>query len=196
MKDKLKVKMLSKFLENACNSLENKDKLSALEIGTGLGNKSILLANKFKSYTGLEPNINYYNEFNKRCEDNYKIKIFNESFEKYASKTNEKFDILIFINSFQFINLEKIIENINKILNENGIIFIHYPHIRPFGWGSDTFNENSLLFNEELWIQFKENLIKHRKFIDNLSEESYLLEIIYKFKNKNETGFIYIFKKK
>ena len=62
-------------------------KLNILEIGIGIGRKSINLSKLFNHYYGIEENKEFYKIFKKQCKKHdCKIKSFNIDFYAFISK--------------------------------------------------------------------------------------------------------------
>ena len=151
-------------------SIDNTDKLKnmrALEIGIGIGNKSIPLSKKFKSYYGIEQDKLVYNKFLEICNENKcNIIAYNLDYYTFIEKTNKLFDIIIAINVIYFFDLDLFFEKSLKILNlKKTYLLIQNPKARPYGWGLPHFNKNSDSFNETKWIKFRTKLTNVDKYL-------------------------------
>ena len=148
-----------------------------LEIGIGIGNKSIELSKLFSSYYGIEPDIELYNRLTNLCEKNKcKIKHFNMDFNTFVKFTDKKFNIIFLENVIHFIDFEIFIKKVKKIFNkyESGFILIKNPRIKPYNWGNKEFCKDSELFNEKKWIIFREKL---KLIYEKLNNSKYLIKI-------------------
>lgn len=170
------------------NLTDKLNTLSVLEIGIGIGNKSIPLSKKFKKYYGLEQNELIYNKFLKMCNiHNCTIKSYNMDYYKFIEKTNKIFNLIILINIIYFFDLDIFFEKSIKILN-NSYILIQNPKAKPYGWGNAEMNIDSELFNNEKWTKFKTKLVNTDNYLvsskylikkeSNVYYNIYLLQII------------------
>jgi len=135
----------------------NLSKLDVLEIGIGNATKRAEFAKSFNSYTGIEPD----NElFNLSVTANSNIIMLNIAVEQID--TSKQYDVVIFMNSFHFLNLETTADVLSKIVKIGGIVLIEEPFILPTNWGSDKLNASSIDFDVEMW-QYKRTKLKTAK---------------------------------
>lgn len=140
-----------------------KDKLKkykCLEIGGGNLLSSIPNTKYFKSYDVIEPYVKLYeiakinlNKFESNIQLHY------DSFDHFLETTNIKFDIMIFINSIQFID----IQHLQKYIGKCKYFIVSHPLI----FADTRLNRGSKNFDEELWNKQKIHLKKYELFIKN-----------------------------
>lgn len=116
-----------------------------LDVGCGTGIYSRIFPGD-KNYTGLEPDKRMY-EF---CRSK-KINCYRKSVEEF--NTCEKFDVILFSGSFEFIkNKKAVLKKCSSLLNKNGKIIIVTPRRNLFGWLFKLFHKtigNSLILIDE-----------------------------------------------
>ena len=148
-----------------------------MEVGIGTGNKSIMLAKLFKSYYGLEPNVELYNIFTDLCiQNNCKIKSFNMDLDTFIKNTNKLFQLIYMENLIHFLDQDfnNLIVGLTKILDkQTGFILIKNPKAMPYGWGNQEFCKDSEHFNEFKWIRFRDKL---KSIYLKLSDSKYLVK--------------------
>jgi cyclopropane fatty-acyl-phospholipid synthase-like methyltransferase len=158
--------------------------MRVLEIGFGIGDCSIQMSLKFKSYYGIEPLKELYDVFIELSKTyNNKIKSFNMNLKDFVSKTNKKFDMIILRNVIHFIGYEKLIYQCSKIVKQKAYIIIQNTLAKPIRWGNTEFIQDSINFNEIKWLKFKDQL---DTLYDNLLNSSYL------HKYKTDDKFIFV----
>lgn len=144
--------------------------LDAIEFGAGNASKSIKLAELFNNYVAVEPNKILHSLAKKNCKNHdCSIKLINSNIENYNS--NKKYDLIIFINTFHFIENIDLLKVINNNLKSYGIIYIEEPKPIPKGWGSPLLNISSPEFNEKKWNMKKNKLLEKKNFLMNNMEE-------------------------
>lgn len=157
----------NKLLENTLDKLDKKDKLNkynCLEIGSGNCSVSIPLSKYFNTYTAIEPNERLFNI----CKSNIEyhksdIKLYNSDFKKFfINNKKNNFHIILFINSFHFMDLTDnlMLENL-----KNSCIIIVHPCYDSDNFGDTKLNKDSHDFNKELYEKNKQNLNKYEDFI-------------------------------
>lgn len=167
----LKILEVKKYQINIFNKYYSKlDDLDVIEFGVGNAAKSIRLSELFNTYVGVEPDETLYKLAKSNCEiHDCKIKLINTSAEDYNK--SDKHDIIIFINTFHFVNNMELLRIIKKSLKLSGIVYIEEPKPIPRGWGSPSLNKSSPEFDVKKWNIKKNNLIKSKQFImNNLTE--------------------------
>ena len=144
-----------------------KDKLKkykCLEIGGGNLHRSIPNTKYFKSYDVIEPNVKLYEiakiNLNK-FESN--IKLHCNTFYNFLETTNIKFDIIIFINSIHFID----IQHLQKYIGKCKYFIVVHPLYNSNIFADTRLNRGSENFDEELWNKEKIHLEKYELFIKN-----------------------------
>lgn len=169
----IKIKPIDKDLLNLINFINetysvNIFTLNVLEVGIGIGHKSIKLSKLFDNYYGLEPIKDIY----KICKKNLSkhksnIKLLNINLDNFIKNTDLKFDLIILENSIHFIDFDNFFSSVKNILNSTGYIIIKNPLARPYGWGNKEFCADSDIFNESKWIKFREQLKTIYNHLDN-----------------------------
>lgn len=108
------VSMLSKFHPNG----------RFLEIGAGSGIASREIYNYFgKKMVLLEPSATFFEQLNRKFNDNKNIEIINSSFEAYQSR--EKFDIIFAASSFHWIQSKTKYKMLSNLLASDGLLVIY-----------------------------------------------------------------------
>lgn len=151
------------------NNFTNIYKSNVLEVGIGIGHKSINLSKLFDNYYAIEPIKDIYKICKKNCNDDIdcKIKLFNYDLEKFVSKSKIKFNLIILENSIHFIGLNKFFSLINNITCSDTYIIIKNPLARPYGWGNKELCADSEIFNEKKWTIFRKTLKSIYNELDN-----------------------------
>ena len=116
-------------------------------------------------------------KFLKNCkEQDCDITSYNTDFDTFQQENPDiKYDIIIFIYSFQFMNKKNIIKRIMKSLNSDGYIIINYTNLNPRGWHDDSYNKNSEKFDQKEWSKWKELLLE---YLDIIQKNKYLIKEI------------------
>lgn len=137
---------------------------TALEIGAGVGLKSIPLAKLFLNYVVLEPDILLFNKLQSNCiKFDSKIESYNVKVLEY--KTRNKYDVVILNNVFHLILNEMVYDHLLSLLKPGGIIYVQQPLPHPRGWGDDRLNEGSKSFDSKLWLKMSDKLFSARDFM-------------------------------
>lgn len=158
---------------------------TAIEFGVGNGLKSIPISRLFKTYVGVEPDNNLYQLALSNCKKfDCTINFVNRSIEKID--IDKKFDAIIFINVFQFVDYEKAMSMIDNLLTDNGIVYIQQSKPVPMGWGSPFLNKDSPKFDNEKWKMMENRLNKTKDFILSLNNR-------YNVEYYDEIGWLDIF---
>lgn len=153
---------------------DNFDNLDVLEVGIGNARRTIKLAKMFNSYTGLEPHDELYEISTKNCKKHdCNMEIINKTIETY--ETDKKYDIIIFINAFHYIDLSKI-DRVFNLLKDNGILYIKEPTPVPKGWGAPRLNIDSPEFIERAWNRKKNMLLDASQFLTENGADYYDIE--------------------
>jgi hypothetical protein len=170
---------LNEVLEKYKNKLK---KYRCLEVGAGILNLSIPVSKYFRTYYAIEPMQKLYEiGISNMQKHNAKIHFYNTNLYNFMENTKRKFRIMLFINSFHFINFDELI----KYTKDKYIIVI-LPRYDCNRFGDSRLNSNSNNFDEKLYNKNKINLQNYEKFIlDNY-------KIIYS--NFNEFSKIFIAK--
>lgn len=123
-----------------------------------------------KYYVGLEPNKKLYKLAKQHCNKyKCKIKIINDFFDNYESEI--KFNVILFVNSFHFMqSFENTLKKAQQYLEKGGIIIIKEPRAKPHGWAFDLFNKKSLSFDQISWNKKKTILKKTKHFLLQLGD--------------------------
>lgn len=160
----LKSSKLIEVPEYLLKLLKNSKNQDALEVGVGNLRKSIKLSELFKSYTGLEPELKFYNRSKEICKiHNCKIKLVNSTIEEF--KTKKKFDVILFFNVFHFVDTKIIMNILLKLLKPKGKIIVSEPKPIPRNWGSSELNQDSPDFNPKFWNRKKNILLFIKDFL-------------------------------
>lgn len=189
LKKKFEIHEVDNNLLNIVNIINNKYllnifKLNVLEVGIGVGHRTINFAKLFNNYYALEPDNDIY----KICKENIlknnsNIKLFNIDFEKFFLENKIKFDLVILENVIHLIGYIKLISLLKKF-NNNIFIIIKNPIPKPFNWGNKEFCIDSNKFNKIKWIKFKNYL---DTIYENINNSSHLLQKI-----KTEHKYYYL----
>jgi trans-aconitate methyltransferase len=129
-------------------------KLNTLEVGIGDAIKSINRSPPFKSYTGLEPNKSSYTNAQNNCiQHNTPISLINTNLEDY--NTTDKFDLIIFVLAFHFLNdKEAMFNKCLDMLDSRGVIYIEEFKAQPDErWEYPNFDLESRQFDYLEWTQ-------------------------------------------
>lgn len=130
---------------------------TALEVGAGVGLKSIPLAELFSEYVVIEPDIVLFNKLESNVlKFNAKIKGHNVKLGDY--KTNIKYDVIILNNVFHLIFNDELYDTLLTLVKPDGIIYIQQPQPYPKGWGDDRLNEGSGVYDSKLWFKMRDKL--------------------------------------
>ena len=116
---------LFKYIEQ---NIGNKDKSKLLDIGCGVGKTTVKLLNKGFQVDGLVPYpwmAKYARDITQKHKSNNCGEIYECMFEDFpTSNLNQKYHILFFSESFQYVNMRLSFDVINKIIEENGCVII------------------------------------------------------------------------
>ncbi len=119
-----------------------------LDVGCGAGNLSLKLLNNGYDVDCVIPSEYLAKAVKEKIKD--RGKIFISKFEDLT--INEKYDLILFSESFQYVDMKKSINKISNIINQNGYLLI-----------CDYFKRNikkkSLMGGGHNWLSFQ-NLIK------------------------------------
>jgi SAM-dependent methyltransferase len=100
------------------------------------------------------------------------------------SMVNEKFDVILFQNSFHCINSKAahqiVLNKLKEILNDDGIIIIKDPNIDTAEWGSPKLQKDNPAFDIALWNDKKKRLLFAKQAITN---NEHFTNILYKQEN-------------
>ena len=191
----IKIKPVDADLLNLIN-LANRSNLidifksNILEIGIGIGHKSINLAKLFDNYYGIEQ----LNDIYQICKENLlnhksDVTLLNmdlKTFVNLTKNTDLKFNLVILTNSIHFIGLDNLFQLIKKIIGSPGYIIIINPIARPYGWGDKELCEDSDKFNKQKWIKHRDKL---KSIYNDLDNSPFLLK-----KTKNDFNYYYLLK--
>jgi hypothetical protein len=161
-------------LLNMFKLIENKKNMNALEIGAGNLNNALFLSKKFKSYSCIESNKELLNIHTPLPN----MILYNMTFEKFMTSNTQTFDVIIFINSIEFLNI-KSLKPIEKLLNLNGYIVVQLSRRKPELWGNEKLCKNSIHFDINMWKEKKSDLKRFKKMLMN---NKYLVEHIKSYK--------------
>lgn len=147
---------LRDYLISQISEFMNMPESDLLDIGCGNGRFAVLLAEKIKSYTGIDPDKEYIEYANKN------IKIKNAKFKVGRGEKiglENKFDIVLYSFSWHYIqNYENAIEELEKVIKKNGIVVILEPPLKPRGYAIPKLNKSSPEFSLESWQKKLKNL--------------------------------------
>lgn len=149
-----KINALLKFIKEQV--INHKEK-SVLDVGCGNGRKTRIISKLFKKTTAIDRDLQILPE---------SIKFFQRNMTDL--NLDEKFDVIIAINSVHFNDPKTVLDGFKKVLNPGGIIIIQEPHIKPSSWMSDTLNKDSPNFDITRWKR-KQSILK--------SEAKYLMTL-------------------
>lgn len=165
---------------------------SVLEIGTGNGMMTFSIAPFCKWYTAVEPSERMI-ESGKEINEHFKLRNLEwikAKGEKLPKNLYEKYDLVIFSNSFHILeDLEKGFSQALLALKPGGIIWI----LEPNKLFADTrLQPKHSDYDEDLFNKKKDVLRRARHFLK--SEATKDLDILHY--SKNEDKVMFVFKKK
>ncbi len=131
---------------------------SVLEVGCGFGKDACVLSQGFKEYIAIDDAVKIKvakNRKPKLCHIKYKDMLF-EDFK-------EKVDVILFINSFQY--MKDMNAAFEKCKNQCRYLIIKDKQIKPEGWQQGKYNEYSKEFDPEIWEEKKKLLISEHNFL-------------------------------
>lgn len=190
------LKPINETFESILKDIDKKKPLNemrVLEIGIGTGIYSIPIEKKFKSYYGIEPLKKIYDVLIelKKTHNSY-IKCFNMSLEEFVHKntvnatSSKLFDIVILKNVIHFIGYDDVIKHCRKIVKKNAFIIIQNAQAKPIGWGNSELVKDSINFNENKWLGFKNKLeicfnsLLNSKYLDKYEKDNkYVFFVLY-----------------
>ena len=157
--------------------IPNYEQLQALEVGCGIGDKSFFLSHDFAEYSVMEPNKIAYDVFIKKSSElGCTIQAYNMDFNTFQTENpDKKYDVIIFIFSFHFMNKKDIIEQIMKSVKDHGYVIIHYPSLTPYQWSNEEYNKTSHQFNQQKWEKRKSLL---QEYVDIIQSSKYLMRSV------------------
>lgn len=163
------------YMTNILNNYNTKN-LDVLDIGIGNALRAINLAPRFKSYTGLEQDNQFIQEARNNCKlHKSSIKFICKPLEYLETQTS--YDMIIFFNSFHFVDPNKSMPILSKLLTSNANIIIDEPKPIP-NMSSDKLNKSSSQFDPVLWKDKENKLIKAVDFL-NVKAKDYNFKIEY-----------------
>ena len=177
------IKYISKFIDIPSTIV--------LEIGAGEGRDAIFFAPMFKFWYATEPDKEKLTTAEKIKKPKIKNLKFKDGTAEKIPFPNDHFDLIYYSNSYHFgrdVDFEKRLNEANRVLKPNGIIFITDPLSEPIGWNSDVLNKNSGSFNKDKWEIKKIQLRLAKRSI-------YSQELFDIYRLKNEDYNIFILKK-
>jgi len=148
------------------NLKKDKTKLLDLCCGTGIIAKMLAKENKI-DFVGVDINRILISEARDKLKNRKNFRFIQEDALKFKSKNN--FDIVVLTSAYHHIknkDKNKLLENIYKLLDDNGILIIYEKAIRPFS--------NKIEFrksNEEFYLKRINYLRKTEK--NRLSKKQY-----------------------
>lgn len=93
-----------------------------LEVGIGLGTTALQLANLGYTITGISPDSNQITIARQLVGDNVTLDCI--TLENFSPTKNEKYDIVLFQESSQYINSHTLFAKTHSLLTEKGIVLI------------------------------------------------------------------------
>jgi len=141
-----------------------------LEIGSGTGKATKrLLDLKFNNINCIEREYELAYYINKKFKDN--INIYISSFEEWQVP-NEKYDIIICANSFQYLNKDISMTKIQNILKKNGTLALIWTAYPSFNYSRDKiFNVKNDIVNNYKFCDLETKLYNWHKIY---TEEEYI----------------------
>jgi 2-polyprenyl-3-methyl-5-hydroxy-6-metoxy-1,4-benzoquinol methylase len=160
--DQLIYTLFDSFIE--FSGLSNSREKTALEVGAGVGIKSIPLAELFLKYVVIEPDIVLFNTLQSNCiKFDSKIEALNVKLANY--KTHAKYDVVILNNVFHLIFEDTLHDKLLQLVTIDGLIYIQQPLPYPKGWGDDRLNKGSGVFDSKLWVKMRDKLNVAHEFL-------------------------------
>ncbi|HLD79528.1 MAG TPA: class I SAM-dependent methyltransferase [Candidatus Nanoarchaeia archaeon] len=98
---------------------------TVLEVGIGNGRFVILLADHFREYWGIDNDSEYINAAKANTKEIRNLHLQLGKAESIPFK--QRFDIILFINSWHFTDNEKALGEVKKAIKKDGIVFISEP---------------------------------------------------------------------
>lgn len=170
----------------------NKNGKKLLDIGSGDG-EWLNIATKEKLICwGIEPSFPLYQQLKAK-----KIgkKLFNLTFEEFAKKfSQERFDFIILNHVIEHVrNPKQWLNQIEKILNKNGVVYIETPNLKSHLFHYEKKDYTFLTPPDHLWIfspssfetMIKKSSLKIRK-INTYSHPSHFVGIIKRVLRRNQ----------
>jgi 2-polyprenyl-3-methyl-5-hydroxy-6-metoxy-1,4-benzoquinol methylase len=182
-------KNIQTFLTKQLKEHTEPQQAKVLEIGIGKGRIGKLLAKEVKKYKGIdiiEKNV-------KKARENKpeQAKIEYKQGNAVDVPFEEKFDVILYVNSWHFIkDSDQAISEAEKLIKENGVVIIIEPTEYTTNWHSSKLKKNSEQFDEEIYNQKMQNIkdseenlrkqdkfkIKEEGFIDKKNSRCYILK--------------------
>lgn len=138
-----------------------------LEIGIGNGRFGALFANQFKHYYGVDRDEEYIQLARANIPKGANITYLTANAE--ALPFNKKFDILLYANSWHFLNHKKALKEAERVLDDLGVIVIMEPTRETKRWADPRLREDAKEFEPESLRKKIDALEKGRKAIQEQS---------------------------
>lgn len=195
-------KLKNSYLNNLLKKNSNFNKVpNILEIGPGLGNNLVILE-KYGNISVLEIEEYFIEQLIQKQKMNS-----NKTFRSFDEISNHKFDIIVALDVLEHIeDTESFLENISKVLKNNGLLIISVPaykslwsnhdlnlkHIKRYSWKlinkeiSPLFNIKKRLGMNYLLLPLRYVQIKLFKNLSSTEENSKILNFIFLLVSKIE----------
>ena len=185
-KDQISARNFDKFIiETILEKIKPFVKLSSidvLDIGCGDGRKGRYVAQKTKSYTGIDPSEERIRIAINKVKSK-KVIFLNYSLEDFNTK--KKYDLITFFFSWHYMkNFDLTLKKIKELLSDKGIIFILEPTEKTENWKSPYLRKSSKDFDENVFNEKIEKINTAEKALKNIDVKIILEESLFEDKYK------------
>ena len=118
-----------------------------LDVGSGSGNLALKLSNAGYEVDCVIPSKYLANSVSEKLNANSKVYI--SKFEDFIGK--KKYDLILFSESFQYVNINKSLKLVKKILHDRG-------HLLICDFFKQNISEKSLMGGGHQWVDFQKSI--------------------------------------
>lgn len=145
------------FLIDKLSKYTEPKQAKVLEIGIGTGRVAKFIAEKVKAYKGIDLNQEKVQEARENKPEQADIEY--RQGNAVDIPFSEKFDAILYINSWHYIkDHDQAISEAKRLLKDNGVVIIIEPTEHTTGWKSEQLNKNSEEFDKEIYDQKIQNI--------------------------------------
>lgn len=161
------------YLLSLVSKVKNPENSILLEVGCGNGRFEYLLSENFKSYTGIDPSLEYV-KIAKETTKSINSRYFVGFAEDIPLK--EKFDVILYAFSWHFVtDFKKAIQETKRVLEKEGIVIIMEPSKESNSWASQKLIRGSKEFDEKSYNQKMNALDKARKELELFEKAGFMI---------------------